>query len=742
VSHGVPGSGPVAWLAARDRGFGALRRAARTAIVMPALFAIAHEWIGRATLATFAAFGAFAMLLLVDFQGTIRARVQAQVSLGLACAALVALGTLASRTTWLAVLGMFLVAFAVLFAGIVSSVLAGASTAMLLAYVLPATLPGGVGSIPERAAGWGLSAAVSVAAIALLWPAPARDPVRAAAIAACRALAARLRAESAWVLGRLGDAGHDDAVAAATAAMDDLHARFFATPYRPTGLSTSARTGIRLVDELKWLDGVIRAGGARAGQAADPRACAVKDAAAALLEAAADLLERPARGPAALHAASAALSGRLGDVEAAALALPPPMAGAAISALDPGFRAQELAFVVAQIARNADLAAAADRRPWREQLVGRVPDGLTGPLGAAQERAVAHVGRHSLWLRSSLRGAAALAGAVLVADLAHAQHGFWVAFGTLAVLRSNALSTGQSLIQGVLGTTAGFVVGAALVALVGTERALLWALLPPAVLLAGLAPAAISFAAGQAGFTLVLLILFNLLEPAGWALGLVRIEDVALGGAVSLAVGLVFWPRGAAAALGTALGDAYADCARYLAAAVRYGIARCDAGTPELPPPADAAARAAAASRRLDDTFRQYLAERGPKPLPLAEATSLVTGIVGLRLAGDAVLALWQGDTAADGDRAAARGELDAAAGRVADWFVALGGALAGAGAVPEPQPADAGADGRLLDAVAHDLRGADGRATAVRMIWTGDHLDAARRLEGSLTEPARAAAG
>ena len=62
-------------------------------------------------------------------------------------------------------------------------------------------------------------------------------------------------------------------------------------------------------------------------------------------------------------------------------------------------------------------------------------------------------------------------------------------------------------------------------------------------------PPTISFAAGQAAFTLTLLILFNILAPEGWKIGLVRIEDIALGSAVSLAVGLLFWPRGAGAAL-------------------------------------------------------------------------------------------------------------------------------------------------------------------------------------------------
>jgi hypothetical protein len=49
-------------------------------------------------------------------------------------------------------------------------------------------------------------------------------------------------------------------------------------------------------------------------------------------------------------------------------------------------------------------------------------------------------------------------------------------------------------------------------------------------------------------------------------------------------------------------------------------------------------------------------------------------------------------------------------------------------------------ADQRLLDAVSHDLRGEHGQATAMRMIWTGDHLDAARRLQDTLAERARSA--
>ena len=209
--------------------------------------------------------------------------------------------------------------------------------------------------------------------------------------------------------------------------------------------------------------------------------------------------------------------------------------------------------------------------------------------------------------------------------------------GTLSVLRSNALSTGQTALRGVLGTVVGIVVGGVVVTLVGTNQAVLWVLLPISILVAGLAPAAISFAAGQAAFTLTLTIFFNIIQPVGYRIGLVRIEDIAIGCAVSLVFGVLFWPRGAASALGRALAEAYETTGAYLARAVRYGVHRCERGLPSLPRPALESTQAAAASRRLDDAFREYLAERGRKQSDLATVTALVTGVVAPRLAADAV---------------------------------------------------------------------------------------------------------
>src|SRR3954465_3376608 len=87
----------VPWLRERDPGFAALRRAGRAAVVMPTMFAIGMEVIGNLAVATFAAFGSFAMLLLVDFTGPMRERLLAQTALAVVGAGLVAAGTLASR---------------------------------------------------------------------------------------------------------------------------------------------------------------------------------------------------------------------------------------------------------------------------------------------------------------------------------------------------------------------------------------------------------------------------------------------------------------------------------------------------------------------------------------------------------------------------------------------------------------------------------------------------------------------
>ena len=55
-----------------DPDLASLKSAARAAIVIPAVFAIADKAIQDPQTAIFAAFGSFAMLVLVDFSGPMR----------------------------------------------------------------------------------------------------------------------------------------------------------------------------------------------------------------------------------------------------------------------------------------------------------------------------------------------------------------------------------------------------------------------------------------------------------------------------------------------------------------------------------------------------------------------------------------------------------------------------------------------------------------------------------------------
>jgi Fusaric acid resistance protein-like len=619
-----------------------------------------------------------------------------------------------------------------------------------------------------------MAAGAAMLAITLLWPRASTDLLSAPAALVCRTAAIQLRCDAAR-LARDADAPSakrcQETSADATKAARALNKAFHGTPYRPTGLSASSRALVRLVDELTWLSAIVAesmprpddtqvkmddAGVADAVPLCDPEAHAVRRAVAHVLDCAADLLDKPHSPLEPLRVASR----RLGEAmdlmvrgSTSRLPLDRPVGSSDeevrgfLSTLDVSFRAQELGFATQQVAGNVLLVAEAEQRTWWSRVLGREPGALGKPLDSARERAAAHLEPHSVWLHNSLRGAVGLAIAVTIADLTDAQHSFWVLLGTLSVLRSNALNTGQNALRAVGGTVVGSIIGAALLELIGHHGNVLWVLLPIAILLAGIAPAAISFEAGQAAFTVTLLILFNIGVNPDWHIAVLRIHDIALGCGVSLVVALFFWPRGAAAAVDKALAEAYEESAAYLGGAIEYALSRVGEVGSTIEPPVHEGRQAAAAARRLDDAFRSYLAERGVKRVPLADMATLVTGVVGLRLAADAVLAIWRtaDDGRLDADGASARRELLGAAGVVTAWYRELAlGLDRRTPAAPEPLLRSPDSAARLLESVRADLHDEDGQATAnaVRLIWTGDHVDAARRLQPSLAAAVGALGG
>ncbi|MGH8960039.1 MAG: FUSC family protein [Jatrophihabitantaceae bacterium] len=733
---------PALWrgVRARDPQWYALRRAARAAVVVPVNFAIGSQLIANAQVATFAAFGSFALLLFVNFPGPRPARLGAFAVLGGAGVVLISLGTLVSSPSWLAVTAMAAVAFAVLFTGVVSSVINGGTQAALLSFILAVMLPGGTAVLPDRLAGWGIGWAVSVPVAVLVWPPVDRDVLRLKTAVLCRSLAAMLHLEQP-------PPGTGDSLVAMRRASMQLREAYRTAATRVAALSTGSRLLIRLVDELEWLTTIVVNACADAPEGWPEHGRRLRASAARVLATCGELLTHDGGGPSRqtcddLGACLAELAAARETVAAGALAgLQSSTSAGSDRAGEferPLYAAHELGYAVALVGGTVSAIAAADSRSWFARLTGRRPvvDEF-GAVAVAQRVATGHLDRHSVWLHNSVRGAIGLALAVLLSRLVDAQNAFWIGLGALSVLRSNALSTGATVARALAGTVAGFAIGAVVVGLLGTDHALLWALLPLVILVAASAPAVISFVAGQAAFTVFTIILFNIIAPAGWRVGVLRVEDVALGCAASLVAGSLFWPRGAGAALGAAYADAYRASAEYLRQSIDDLLGR-------RAQPAGSGEVALAAGDRLDDALRQYLAERGTKHVPLQSVTTLANGASRLQLAGTAIARLRQ--DAPDRQVAVPDSGLDAPLAllekrgeQVTSWYSALADGLDGSG--PAVPPADDAADRQsFLEVVLPAIDRCDDRDRATRaeqLLWSGQYLGDVDRLRDDLLLPA-----
>jgi len=758
-----------------DPGLTSLKSAARAAIVMPAVFALASNVIAIPQTALFAAFGSFAMLVLASFSGPARSRLAAYLTLGVAGLGLVTLGTLCSGHAWLAAGAMLVVGFAILLSGMINGYFAAGTTAAILVFVLSVAVPAPASAIPDRLAGWALAAAAGTCAVMLLWPPRAGSTLRADAARACQQLA-----------DLAGALCHDPPSVAARAeaartTVDALRQRLAGTPRRPTGPTGPAVALGALIDEVGWLCESLHT----LARASAAELCAVENTvtldnvARVLRDSAARLAgKQPPAGPGQPSADD--LPEQLEHVQDTAaqilaerISAAPGLADeAALQAvLGRSFKIHAVAYTTRQIASYAEVAT--EPPVWRPARVRAAGQGLANSLSwlrtgvsAATDFGVARSGVRSVWFRNSVRGAVGLAVAVFIAQETGLQHSFWVVLGTLSVLRSNALGTGRSVLSALIGTAVGILIGAAILIPVHGDTTVLWILLPVAVLIAAYAPRAISFAAGQAGFTVVVLILFNIIQPAGWKVGIVRIEDVAVGFAISLGVGLVFWPRGAAALVRVNLAEAYSRTADYVAAMVDQVIG-LDGGTD----PRQAAQAAEAAVIRADDSLSQFLAERSASSVDPDQAARMVAGAARLLRSGHSLAGLQDlasrpagvrpdGAGGLDGPAALApaatgakpcAGQLDGEVQSIRAWFVTLGDSIAHGTSVPPPQPPDPAARSRVLECTRHEIgSGQPAQARdALIVLWVDEHLEMLRRLERHLgqvgaaqpeAQPARAA--
>jgi uncharacterized membrane protein YccC len=595
-------------------------RAVRATIVVSGLFALTDKLIGNLQMATFAAFGGFATLVLASFAGTRRDKLVAHAALAVTGSVLLTIGTAVNSSTLLAATVTLPVTFAVFFAGVAGPNAASAATGALLAYVLPAASPGTISMIPDRLAGWWLASVAGTVAVMILSPRTSGDRLRNATSKLAEAAAEEIE-------GALRGGASEEQLQAGIGIKHELMTQFTATPYRPTGLSAPDQALANAVDLLEWCTGLITD---MVRERPDLRDASPADrelleaAAATLLDVGAMFAGRSARpdvdGLERSRAQSLVLLRQLsperpGFREAAQLS----------------FHAGTIAVAVLSIASNALIASRlagpdwveAERRGWYGGPAAA--SRATRRLSSVVTAAVQHASVRSVWFINSVRGAVALALAVAVADLSSVQHGFWVVLGTLSVLRTNASSTGSTAVRALVGTAIGFVIGGVLLVAIGTDSTVLWVALPIAVFVAAYTPGTAPFAIGQAAFTVTVAVLFNLLAPVGWKVGVLRIEDVALGCAVSIVVGALFWPRGLTAVVGDDLADAFRSGASYLTQAVEW-----TSGLRAAQP--DGAGSAITAALRLDEALRGFLAEQGSKHMQPRELWRLVGGSLRLRL--------------------------------------------------------------------------------------------------------------
>ncbi|MBV9207565.1 MAG: FUSC family protein, partial [Actinobacteria bacterium] len=597
-------------------------RGLRATLVIPALFAFADQVVGNLQMATFASFGAYATLVMSSFGGTRRDKALAHLGLALTGTALVVIGTLVSSSALLASLVAVPVTFVILFAGAIEPNAASGAMGALVPFVLSAVSAGTASMIPERLAGWWLASVAGTAAVLLLSPRPPADRLHAAGAALAGSLADEL--ESAL----LGSA--DGGLRAVSLARNEaLRAAFAATPYRPTGLAAPDQAFANLVESLEWccslVGDVVQVLPGSAGGPEEDRL--LVDESGRLLRAVAALLSGRDAAPdiegAERLVASAA--------ERAWHQVITNESQAAVAQLT--FHVRRLAVATQSAATDALIASrradgdliAQARRRWYSSTGTAVGAGPTARVRSMSAVAARNASLRSVWLINSLRGALALAVAVAVADLSGVQHAFWVALGTLSVLRTGAAATGATALRALAGTVAGFVIGSVVILAIGSDPAVLWAMLPVSVFVAAYCSGKAPVAAGQAAFTVYIAVLFNLIVPVGWKVGVVRIEDVALGCAVSVLAGVLMWPRGAVRVVADDLADAFQQGASYLAESMDWILGR----SPVRPAGGPATV---AASIRLDGALRGLLAEQGTKHIPKEHLWRLVGATMRLRL--------------------------------------------------------------------------------------------------------------
>jgi hypothetical protein len=587
-----PGEKLLEALGRRDPGYDGLRRASRAAIAIPLAALVSFLVAGNSQAPVFTLVGSIALLIVTDFPGTVGSRALGYLGLGINGVVLIAVGTWVAPHPLLAVPLCFAVGAVVSFLGLLSEIVAAGQRATLMVFLLPLCTP--PGPVHDRLLGWLLALLICIPAALFIFPPRYSTALRDLAAVVCVALADRIEGASA--------------PADMDAAMTALRTEFLGSAFRPVALSAGSRGLIRVVSNLQWLcDHVDGNTAALLGSIRDNSVAVLRGSARVLING-------DAAGAAALtgvvaeHRATAftQYANDIGDI------LDEPDDAAALTRGRELLSRRTMSATIGLTGSIIATATAIDARPLIDRLLGRgLPEtGIADRVHSKRTALAALFGylrTRSITVLNSLRTGLALSLAFVVTLILPVQNGLWVVLGALAVLRTSASTTRTTAVRAVAGTVIGFLAGAALIAVVGVNPVVLWSLLPVVTFGSTYVMRVGSFAASQAMFTMQVLIVFNLMRPTGWQIGLTRIEDVVLGALVGLVVSVLLWPGGAQSAVLRAFARAVDACSAYLWAAVAAVTRGRNAVTDAAV--AETGGEALTAARTHGDAIRVYLSE-------------------------------------------------------------------------------------------------------------------------------------
>ena len=535
------------WLKAKDPGFVAIKRAARVTLAACAAFYFSLYVLNDTQMATFAAFGCIALGALSEVTGEPWERTKTYGAALVAGIVLVTLGTMLAVNTWAAVAGMLVIGFVIAYAGVGGPRVVGAANGLQLLYILPSFPPYLPDALGSRLIGLVLAVGLLAIADRLLWPPPVPTPFRQRLAAAIHAVRDRLVA-------LLESDGDRHAPAQSDAQSDTggaIGLRLSRIPplERPTGPGRRDRAAMEATTILCGLEARVAALTELTEQGATAHAEGMHllSVTAQSLGQSAEALDRRPDGDRP-EPDSAAVEAALAEYVQWREAL------SHTTAVDRVVR-MRLRFAV----------AAEELSVWTRDLAmtvrimqgTRVPESsaasIAEPFWYASRSAPwlwfmrfrGHFTPRSVFFQNAIRLAVGLAAARLIAGELDLSHGFWMLLATLTLMRTSVGTTRAAVVPAFLGTVAGGLVAALVLALAGADSTVYEVAFPFVMVLALAAGPLAGPIAGQAMFTLLVAMLFAQMATVSWRLAEVRILDVVLGGLLGAVVGLLVWPRGA-----------------------------------------------------------------------------------------------------------------------------------------------------------------------------------------------------